>query len=93
MSYTEAGPRVAGPTSNRNMQRGEERASGRFYLGVAVGSAVFFELLHLLFALLSLLFLFVELPLDLGRNVGRLRGSERRERGEKSDDNQGRTSW
>lgn len=70
-----------------------EARSERFYLGVAVGSAIFFELLLLLFALLSLLFLFVELPLDLGHNVGRLRGSERRGRGKKSDENQGRTSW
>lgn len=51
-----------------------------FYLSVTVGSAIGFELLQLLFALLSLLFLLVELPLDLGRNVSRLRGSERRGR-------------
>lgn len=50
------------------------RRGADFYLGVAVGSSVGFELLLLLLlALLSLLLLLVELPLDLGRDVGRLR--------------------
>lgn len=75
MSYTETGPRVAGPTSNQTCSQTRKEGGGFYLGGIAVRSAVGFQFLLLLFALLPLLLLLVELPLDLGCNFGRLRGS------------------